>query len=505
MARGLATGRTFATGRIQRVDGGTGGGGGSPTDPPPVITTGATLVSRTTTTLEITWTADQFVSSWLEWGTTTSYGNETTHDTSFAYATHAQTITGLSPSTTYHVRPIVVNQGGLTTIGANASFTTLAGSTPPPQSAFNTGYTYIDHTVPTGAGWTDGTDCRTALQSFLNAVPSGATATDHRRIVFPAGFTWRISGGVQVLNKSHWTIEGSGTEATYGHTGGAIVLRSGGLARNDTAGGHFLVSNFSGTAGYTNTDIRFHCITLRGDSDRHSQALSDLPAYSAGISYRSCDGGRVNHCIIERNRGDFVYVAGAGASSGGTASRDILVDYCLLQDNERMGVTTVNHDSTLTIRGNKFSDVFYAAFDAEPNTNASRVGDVLIEGNLFADTMSWGTSYNDGVLKADAQNTLAPNHYGTITVQDNVFSCTVLNNAGQGWMWAASFGALYAKNGPLIIRNNTCTIPSAGPVVRTANWVGGVTMQNNTGFKTATGSWFTNSGNNGTIINTNNT
>lgn len=501
MARSFATGRTFATGRAQRVDPQLGGGGGTPPpDPAPTITSGLALVARTTTSITLTWTADQFVQSWLQWGPTTSFGNETTHDTSFDYKTHTQSVTGLTPGTTYHFRPVVVNQGGLQTVGSDAAFDTLTESIP--DSEFDDGYTYTDHTVPTGSGWTDGTDCRSALQSFLNAIPSGSSSTAHRRIVFPAGFTWTISGSLSINGKSHWTIEGGGTEATYGHTGGAMLLRSGGLARNNTAGGHFVISDFSSGTGYTNTDIRIHAMTLRGDSDRHSTQVSDLPAYSAGVTFRSCDGGRVSHCIIERNRGDCVYVAGRGSGSAGTPSRNILVDGCLMQDNDRMGCTTVNHDSTYTIRDNKFSDIFYAAIDIEPNASC-KVGNTVISGNLFADTMSWGTSYNDGVIKCDSP--IAPDHYGTILIEDNHFDCTVLNNAGQGWMFAGTYGpAPYIKNGLLTIRDNTCDRPSAGPVVRGANWVAGITMTNNTGFKTASGSWFTNSGNNGTITNTGN-
>jgi len=459
----------------------------------------------TTTTATISWSVDQPSQGEIRYGTADGgpYGSTTTRETSYDYTDHGQVITGLTPNTTYYYKIWAMNAADQETLSGQGSFTTDAE--PPAVDDFDTGYTYTDHTVPTGTGWTDGTDCRTALQSFFTAVPSGSSSTNHRRIIFPAGFTWRISGNIVISGKSHWTIEGMGTETTYGHTGGAIILRSGGLAKSDTASGHFSASHTTSTAGFRATDIRFHCLTLRGDSTIHSTTATYTAAYAMGISFRSCDGGRVSHCIIERVRGDHIYIASAQTSAPFTPSRNILIDGNLLQDNERMGVATVDHDSTLTIRDNKFSDIMYAAFDAEPNTSAAKIGNIVITGNLFDDTMSWGSDYNDGILKADAQHTTVPDHYGTLLIEDNHFSCTVLNNAGQGWMFAGTFGNGYIKSGLLTIRNNTCDTPSAGPVVRGARWAGGITMLNNTGFKTASGSWFMDSGGNGTITQSGNT
>lgn len=125
MGRSFASGRTFATGRVQRTNARWGGGGGqAPPDPAPTIVSGPTLVSKTTTAITLTWTADQFVQSWLEYGTTTSYGSESTHETSFDYKTHQQTISSLTPGTTYHFRPVVVNQDGIQTIGSDIAVAT---------------------------------------------------------------------------------------------------------------------------------------------------------------------------------------------------------------------------------------------------------------------------------------------------------------------------------------------------------------------------------------------
>lgn len=125
VARSAASSRTFASGRGFRVDPQLGGGGGQPPpDPAAIITSGPTLVSKTLTTITLTWTANQFVQSWLQYGAMTDYGSESTHETSFNFATHVQTITGLTAGTTYHFRPVVVNQAGLQTIGSDIAVAT---------------------------------------------------------------------------------------------------------------------------------------------------------------------------------------------------------------------------------------------------------------------------------------------------------------------------------------------------------------------------------------------
>lgn len=129
MARGFASSRGFATGRAQRVAGTVGGGGGEPPpDQPPSFVSGPTLVSRTSTSLTLTWTSDQFVQSWADYGTTAAYGSETAHEESFTYKTHVQTINGLTPGTTYHVRVHIVNQYGSNAVGTDSTFATEAAA-----------------------------------------------------------------------------------------------------------------------------------------------------------------------------------------------------------------------------------------------------------------------------------------------------------------------------------------------------------------------------------------
>ena len=78
----------------------------------------------------------QATSYLFQYGTTTAYGSETataSAGSSSAAQTAAATVTGLSPSTTYHFR-IVATNGSDTTYGPNATFTTSAAGPAPPSS-----------------------------------------------------------------------------------------------------------------------------------------------------------------------------------------------------------------------------------------------------------------------------------------------------------------------------------------------------------------------------------
>jgi streptogramin lyase len=90
---------------------------------------------------------------WFEYGTTTGYGDQTIHKSAGSGNTvgnFASSVTGLSPSTTYHFRVVASNPAG-TTYGADATFTTTASPPPPPPPAPPS----IANTVSSNVGQTD--------------------------------------------------------------------------------------------------------------------------------------------------------------------------------------------------------------------------------------------------------------------------------------------------------------------------------------------------------------
>ncbi len=99
---------------------------------PSVQTDSATNVTKTTATLngELTdmGSASQ-VTVYFEYGTDTSYGNETPHQTLSATGSFSADITGLTPGTTYHFRAVAVNSAG-TSYGEDKTFGTYEATTP---------------------------------------------------------------------------------------------------------------------------------------------------------------------------------------------------------------------------------------------------------------------------------------------------------------------------------------------------------------------------------------
>lgn len=489
---------------------------GAPEDPPPpdpgpgapVFTVGPAAGVPTQTSVSVSWTCDQYVQGWVEYGTTTSYGSETTHETSFRYAAHSQVLSALAPGTTYHYRVHVANAAAQAVVSGDLTFATQSDPTPPPpdpdppppppdpppSTPFDVGYTYVTTNVPID-GWTGGNDVRSQLQSLINGAADGSGSATHRRIVFPAGYTYVLSGYVQLNNRAHVTIEGSGSESTYGNVGGAWLVRVGGPPHTSNDSSILAISHYNSTTGYRDADVRIHALNFRGTSVRYKTAVTDQPTYQHGVNLRSVDGARVSHCVFERLGGDCVYVA-AAQSSPGTASRNVLLDGNLFKDNERMGVAIVEGQQ-VTIRANEFRDIFYACIDFEPNATNAVIRDFLIEDNLFSGYWSYGTSYSDGCIKIDAQNTVDPLTNGYYTIRDNTVTGRPYSNAGQGW-FAGYYGNSLVKDGHLTITGNTCTQPQAGPFARLRNWAGGATITSNTGFLSS-GSVVQSDGGNGTI------
>jgi uncharacterized repeat protein (TIGR01451 family) len=65
---------------------------------------------------------------WFQWGQTTNYGNETTHQFLASGGAFNQQIMGLAPNTTYHFRAVAQPQNGTTIYGQDSSFYTASNS-----------------------------------------------------------------------------------------------------------------------------------------------------------------------------------------------------------------------------------------------------------------------------------------------------------------------------------------------------------------------------------------
>ena len=94
----------------------------------------------TQTTAKISWTLSEPATGQVEYGTTTSYGQASTKETSYQYTTHVQPLSGLFPATLYHFRVRSSNLAGVEAVSGDYTFTTI-GTTIDPCA----GQTCSDH------------------------------------------------------------------------------------------------------------------------------------------------------------------------------------------------------------------------------------------------------------------------------------------------------------------------------------------------------------------------
>jgi len=106
---------------------------GSTIVPPTVTSNAASNVSNTTATLNGNLDNMGGATSctvWFQWGLTTSYGQETIHQTKTSTGLFSAGLTGLTPEMTYHFRAVASNSAG-TSYGADQTFTTHSNNQNP--------------------------------------------------------------------------------------------------------------------------------------------------------------------------------------------------------------------------------------------------------------------------------------------------------------------------------------------------------------------------------------
>jgi phosphodiesterase/alkaline phosphatase D-like protein/peptidoglycan hydrolase-like protein with peptidoglycan-binding domain len=108
-----ACGQTFTTAAV--------------TDATPPIVSVVVGASVNSTSETITWTTGEAATSQVEYGTSETYGSQTTLNSSLSL-THSQTLTGLTPETLYHYRVLSKDAAGNLTTSSDYTFTTAAVS-----------------------------------------------------------------------------------------------------------------------------------------------------------------------------------------------------------------------------------------------------------------------------------------------------------------------------------------------------------------------------------------
>ena len=160
------------------------------TNPPVISNVASSAVSDTSAT--VTWTTDIPSSSQVLYGTTTSYGQSTTLDSTLL-TSHSQTITALTPSTTYHFEVQSTGSAANTSTSADQTFSTQASNVTLPDMQIK---------VPTG-------DISIGTNS----------ATGHRQLQF-THITWDAGAGPFEIDPTYNSSMGTATftQAIYKST-----------------------------------------------------------------------------------------------------------------------------------------------------------------------------------------------------------------------------------------------------------------------------------------------
>ncbi|MFZ1301238.1 MAG: dockerin type I domain-containing protein, partial [Candidatus Microsaccharimonas sp.] len=104
------------------------GAGGNCADTTPPTQSSIAASSITNQSATISWTTNDASSTWVEYGTTTSYGSSTTLN-SLLVTSHTASLTSLTAGTVYHYRVTSTDEAGNTTVSTDRTFTTAATPT----------------------------------------------------------------------------------------------------------------------------------------------------------------------------------------------------------------------------------------------------------------------------------------------------------------------------------------------------------------------------------------
>lgn len=400
----------------------------------------------------------------------------------------------------------------------------FGSAVPSVSGAFDVGMAYTDFT-PTG-------DITTiaALQTWADANVRDASgswsATVHKRILLGAGRTYTGSVGFQLHGYSHTTFEGGGTETsgtdgavTYGaQTGGASVVVTGSANSTDSSG----FRSGSGAASPA-SDIRFHGLHIEGTgvvgSTVASTTAGDGGEYQMSWCFYGVSDILIDHCTADKCKGDGIYISALRPGRLENWSSNITLRYSTISNNGRMGLGIIAVDGLL-VSHCRFTDICYAILDMEPNKGnegASNVemSDCLIDGTYY----SWDTSFNDSAfLTANsvpdpAWDSGTSSYTGTT---ESVFTgyirflrnrlTAAMGSGGSAPTFRFQAPTVGTKTAILTIEDNVCAANRAGPICNVFGWSSnGHVIQNNTGFKNATGSWYNDLGGMGTVTQTGNT
>ena len=157
---------------------------------PTISAVTASAISQTGA--RISWSLNEPATGQVEYGITSAYGSVTTAESSFKYSAHVQQVSGLVAGTQYHYRVTSRDSAGLRAVSPDATFTTLASTSPPTATPTPTAApTAAPTATPTAAPTATPTAAPTAAPApggpTISAVTASAISQTGARI------SWSLS------------------------------------------------------------------------------------------------------------------------------------------------------------------------------------------------------------------------------------------------------------------------------------------------------------------------
>jgi hypothetical protein len=238
-------------------------GNHSDTTPPVISNVQATGVTGNSAT--ISWATDDYCTSKVEYGLTTSYGFSTTEDTSHIQS-HSMTLTGLSGSTLYHYRVKSTNETGYTTYSGDYTFTTSVGIPGQPTVAVvgSTSLSVTNNASDSATGYyafriNDGSACSNKYVQSDGSV--GASRVWQTKAAWGTKTVTGLSPGTNYTFDVAAAADSSGTSASLNRYGGTYVNSPTLNVTNKWSSGD-TAATFNGSSQYVSlptmgTDVNF--------------------------------------------------------------------------------------------------------------------------------------------------------------------------------------------------------------------------------------------------------
>lgn len=283
-------------------------------------------------------------------------------------------------------------------------------------------FTYANtYTVPTGAGYTDGTACGANITAWLATKADGASSTVHNKIVFPSGYTY--------------TFNGDGTDA---NSGGLIIDARNNLTF-DCTGATFDNTSPSPTQNYANSIfirdssyIRIlnpNIVQHRTNMGTDAQAAQDNEKLQGVAVYAGCSYIEVSGATMTAIRGWPYLIAGDNFPK--TLSHHIWIHGGGRHTGAEMFFATVGGEYVILEDTGPFEDATWYAIDFEPDTYRGDVNHYLIQRNTFARWGYRGAGHADYFLALTKNYSGPPYHnQDDVIVRDNVITAGAIHGDG---------------------------------------------------------------------------